>query len=422
MRIILTSIGNVIAKDLNEEVKVHKPHAKDEDLQKTTLQGKKFNIFNSHNKKAKNPNNTNSTNFNNFNTTMLNSLPNNTDNIPHSQNVSMMSMTSKTKEVDIHLKKINLNKKANEKYNNLDNDNSLEASLLLPTLPEKLLRKLEEKNDFANGVNHDSSFYTSLTRRKSMENLNNKNTIELYKVSDILKEQSIQKMLQDFRKEERVKQKFTVIRETQFRTPYEKQSEEEKIVSVLNDSIIASNNTNIIQYLSEKDHISKELINKIHGTDSQSQTRLNRICQRIFRNNTLDEVRKSIADNKIQARHNKVKIKYRASIQEMKEELSEGKEILEKYANRKELNKQEIFKEEFKSVKKDWEKYKVERLYHHKKQSSMSDFKTGFGKSKLMSSTLFDSFNNLNSISASKITEKPNKASGVNLFQELNMS
>jgi len=317
---------------------------KDEDLRKTTTHGKNFDTFRSaYHKKGLGVNshfNQSTTTFSNFN---------------NSINGSSNSTTTQAKEVDVQVKKINLNRHANEKYNKIEENSSLE-SLLLPALPEKLLKKIELQNSPLN------------QRRNSMCEIRKKMDVDLYPIVDILKEETMKKMIVDYKEKIRMKNKLSFVNETQFRTTYQQKTIEEKLMETLKDTVVASNNTNIIQYLGEKEEISKFLVDKLHETDSQSQMRLNRVCQRVYVNNSLYELRKVIMNKKVQAKHNEEVVSYFDCIDEMKDELANRENILKKYAVVREFNKQEIFEDRIKEINKHWSKLNVQRFYHNEKK------------------------------------------------------
>jgi len=134
MRIILTKIGHDTTKELNLKNVNTIKEFKDEDPRKTTTHGKNFDTFRSaYHKKGLGV----TSHFNQSTTTF--------SNLNNSIYGSSNSTTTHAKEVDVQVKKINLNRHANEKYNKIEENSSLE-SLLLPALPEKLLKKIELQN------------------------------------------------------------------------------------------------------------------------------------------------------------------------------------------------------------------------------------------------------------------------------------
>lgn len=246
--------------------------------------------------------------------------------------------------------------------------------------------------------------------------------VDLYPIVDILKEKSMKKMIVDYKEKIRMKNKLSFVNETQFRTTYQNKTIEEKLMETLKDTVVASNNTNIIQYLGEKEEISKFLVDKLHETDSQSQMRLNRVCQRVYVNNSLYELRRVIMNKKVQAKHNKEVVSYFDCIDEMKDELANRQNILKKYAVVRELNKQEIFEDRIKEINKHWSKLNVQRFYHKekKKRTFSTDYKFD---------NILEASSNIRMLSPQKLDKKSNfnnfmsfkdKGSKSNLRVELN--
>ena len=261
----------------------------------------------------------------------------------------------KAKEIHVNVSKVNMNRNLTDKYNSKED---LVDSILLPDLPKALTKRID-------ALGTDRNVNTPLHRGINTE------LIEVLPLKDVIKSETLKKLFHETKEKEILKNKNTTVTERDFRTPFEGTDIVAKIKKKIEDTKIVSSNIKLIEYIYNKDHISKILLEKIHSINEEEQWRLNKICQKSFNNNYQEMMHNNILSNKLKAKINQEKIDYSAGIKQMEGEVLTSKDILQTRDIRR-LNKEDIFDKKIKLVHKIWDKYNCNRFYHRKSQNISS--------------------------------------------------
>jgi hypothetical protein len=263
-----------------------------------------------------------------------------------------------SKEIEINMKKLSLNRNITERYNKasaFDNEND---SIIFPELPETLKKRLE-------AVGTDRHIYTPPRHVNS-----NNQIIEFIPITEILKESTRTNVMNDLKVEEQTKIKNTLIRNNDFRTQYEDVSESAKFKFKVDNTKIASNNIGLIQYMYEKDFLPKSLLNKVYSSNEEKQWKLNKVCQKVFKQRQLEKLHQNILAKKLQAKINKKKVEYYDEIKSIGDDMNNTKRLFNIH---KPLvyKKDELFEDKMNDLHLHWEKINTNRYLHKSKAKSV---------------------------------------------------
>lgn len=203
------------------------------------------------------------------------------------------------KAVNVHVKKLSVNKHEQDKYN--------EGQNLKPNL-----------------ISHDLPV-----------TINNKN-INSLKVTEILKPAAVDKLKEAFERHEHVKSNLNRVDEQHFRSVFEP-SNKNKFKSQL-EKEIERDKVNLIKYLHSKDQVSLKLIEKLSGLNESKLTKMNRICNIYFHYENFDKKTKEKIKEKLKEADNAKKQDIQHNVDSIGESIKEGLKLLSKYKNKSTVN------------------------------------------------------------------------------------
>ena len=264
------------------------------------------------------------------------------------------------KQIKINEHKITFPKQFAEKYEsdilNSNNSNIINSSNnVLPSLsPDKL--KINSNLDKEIKTPRNNNIYNNI-------NTSNNSIMKKEKylsLKEILPNTSLYHMKKKIIKEKKIRDRLTVITENDFRSKYKPITELQKFNDILITSKINSNKSNLIKYLNER-KIAPLTIKILANQDGDKISKINKICQTIFRNQDKEKLFNEIVKNKAKQKINNTKKEFQMSINGLGNNMVEAKEKLKKYD--KTIDKKEKYREYFNDVViHHWMKRDLERL------------------------------------------------------------
>ena len=269
----------------------------------------------------------------------------------------------KAKQIKINEHKITFPKQFAEKYENdilnANNSNIINSSsnnVLPPLSPDNHLMtsNLDEKNKSPTKNNNQYNNINTTSNNSIMKK-------EQYlTLKEIIPNSSLYQLKKKILKEKKIRDRATVITENDFRSAYKPETDLQKFNDILMTSRVNSNKSNLIKYLNER-KIAPLTIKILADQDSDKISKINKICQTIFRNQDKEKLFYEIVKNKARQRINNTKKEFQMSINGLGSNMTEAKEKLKKYE--KSIDKKEKYREYFNDVViHHWMKRDLERF------------------------------------------------------------
>ena len=269
----------------------------------------------------------------------------------------------KAKQIKINEHKITFPKQFAEKYENdilnANNSNIINSSsnnVLPPLSPDNHLMtsNLDEKNKSPTKNNNQYNNINTTSNNSIMKK-------EQYlTLKEIIPNSSLYQMKKKILKEKKIRDRATVITENDFRSAYKPETDLQIFNDILMTSRVNSNKSNLIKYLNER-KIAPLTIKILADQDSDKISKINKICQTIFRNQDKEKLFYEIVKNKARQRINNTKKEFQMSINGLGSNMTEAKEKLKKYE--KSIDKKEKYREYFNDVViHHWMKRDLERF------------------------------------------------------------
>ena len=269
----------------------------------------------------------------------------------------------KAKQIKINEHKITFPKQFAEKYENdilnANNSNIINSSsnnVLPPLSPDNHLMtsNLDEKNKSPTKNNNQYNNINTTSNNSIMKK-------EQYlTLKEIIPNSSLYQMKKKILKEKKIRDRATVITENDFRSAYKPETDLQRFNDILMTSRVNSNKSNLIKYLNER-KIAPLTIKILADQDSDKISKINKICQTIFRNQDKEKLFYEIVKNKARQRINNTKKEFQMSINGLGSNMTEAKEKLKKYE--KSIDKKEKYREYFNDVViHHWMKRDLERF------------------------------------------------------------
>ena len=126
---------------------------------------------------------------------------------------------------------------------------------------------------------------------------------------------------------------------------------------------INSKNVNLIEYLNKNKKISNIFVQKFSMLDKDQINKLDSITKKLLEKKAQDKQIKKNIKNKIKANIMNINIDFRQKLNIMNDRLSEYGLIINKEKDKFLLNDKNKYIEQFMDAEKNWEKYRLERLY-----------------------------------------------------------
>jgi hypothetical protein len=323
MRIILTSLGDGVLKNLHEEDRVRRSR-EDDDFKHQKINELKAVIR--------------------VNDEKL--------------NVSGFEIQ---KPIKVRQGKINLPKTISERYNNDNNVTSL--------LPQLNLTKKGETNLLLSEGISDSTLVSRLN----------------FKIKDIVQEKSLSDLRDKIKRDKRVKDLNTVIDKDKFRSVYESSTELGRLEDKLNKEI-SPEKVNLIKYLNQKDILSEKFLDKIVTYDEVKAYKLNKMCQIAFHKQLDDELYQSTIKKNLTIQKNREKVEYKKSLEHLGSNMKEFNERLRRYP-KIEYNRNKYKELHAEVVTKYWSKYNVDRAHGNRMNKNTISHDQTNNVSKLINSS-----------------------------------
>ena len=219
------------------------------------------------------------------------------------------------------------------------NSGKPKVNFILPILPDKLFINQEDDNEIPKN----------------------------FSLRTIFGSQNIKELKTKMKEEKRMKDKEFVMSPNSLRSPIIAKTQFENLEGEL-DTIIDSNQINLIKYLSSK-NFSDKTIHKIANYDESQKIKINKLCQIAEHNE--DNLKKIIKDihNKVTAKEAAVKGEFKEEIDSLREDKNIIERIIASYPV-KVINKQQVYHEQINDIKKIWKNYHLSRYGSRMKRNN----------------------------------------------------
>ena len=330
MRVIVTRNGIEVVEEL-DEMNRYNP------LSSQSIGKKNLTSYNRRNNSLETKSNRYSNTFTSLNDTRKSnkrfSSPDEFDieNLPQNE-------LKQAKELKLTTTKISFPKSFAHNYDDNDtSSNIIDSNFQLPTL----------SNNFKSIIQSDNN---SLLNSK------------YYSFRDIIPNNKINQMKLNIINEKRLKDRLSRIDETKFRSVYQPKTELEKFDDVLDCPLINPNKMGLIRYLNESKNPQPVTLKDLANSSISRINRMNKMCGILLRKEDQQKVMSQNIQKKIKNGINAEMIEYQKQIDDMKQNINDFKEKMEKY-NVKRVDHKENYKDLFHIMEtKVWAKYDFERL------------------------------------------------------------
>lgn len=249
-----------------------------------------------------------------------------------------------TRELEIKIKKIVISKNLTEKYN----QDTSHSNILL-NLPDLVQKKLLQNTNM-----------NSIYKKGTIEN-NNDLSNSQFSIRDIIPQSSYQNFKCELKNDIRIKEKLGVIDESNFRSIFKDKTENQILEEKLNKKV-STDRLNIIRYLSGKQNLNYQFVQKMTSFDDERLNKINKICQKVFENDEKNELFNKIAKEKINLKKRKDITEYKHRLETLCNSISSANDIEKNYSLPKNvrINK---FSDIHDDLKKNfWSKHSVQKL------------------------------------------------------------
>ena len=344
MRVIVTRNGIEVVEEL-DEMNRYNP------LSSQSIGKKNLTSYNRRNNSLESKSNRYSNTFTSLNDTRKSnkrfSSPDEFDieNLPQNE-------LKQAKELKLTTTKISFPKSFAHNYDDNDtSSNIIDSNFQLPTL----------SNNFKSIIQSDNN---SLLNSK------------YYSFRDIIPNNKINQMKLNIINEKRLKDRLSRIDETKFRSVYQPKTELEKFDDVLDCPLINPNKMGLIRYLNESKNPQPVTLKDLANSSISRINRMNKMCGILLRKEDQQKVMSQNIQKKIKTGINAEMIEYQKQIDDMKQNINDFKEKMEKY-NVKRVDHKENYKDLFHIMEtKVWAKYDFERLNKKSTPKLKSEYNT----------------------------------------------
>ena len=242
-------------------------------------------------------------------------------------------LNNKMKEISINQKRVQIPKNLADKYTN--NPSRIES--YLPSLPMHMINKTTT----------------------SFESSNNNYLKETFTLRNIITDDTFNSLNNTIITQELMRDKLSVIDESKFRSTYQPKTKIELMHEKL-EKVIDSDKIYVIQYLNNKKNISQNFIDKLNKLNDEELQKMNRISQKVIRNEDSEKIFNNIIKEKLLFRKQKDVIDAKKTIAELDQNIFLLHMDKKNYKSKH--DKKLIFHNRHMDLKKIWAKYNAEKL------------------------------------------------------------
>ena len=264
-----------------------------------------------------------------------------------SSSMSKNASFENTKHLDLKMKKLQISKNISDKYNN---DTS--KTHILINLPDLLQKRIEEnfilKSDKTGKID-DSNYLSDFQ----------------FSIKDILPQSSYQNLKKELDKDIGIKNKLEIIDETKFRSIFHDKTDHQILEEKLKKKI-GMDRLNLIKYLSNKQFIKYQFLQKMTSYNDERLNKINKICHKVFENDEKNELFSKIIEEKMSLKKIKDVSDYKDELDKLSNNISSANKIENNYSLPKDvrINKFSSIHEDWR--KKFWSKNSIEKLSRNK--------------------------------------------------------
>ena len=253
-----------------------------------------------------------------------------------SRNSSPVNEPVHSKFVKVKQIKITLPKNVSNAYNSNYTDS------ILPSIPENKANYLVSK---------------SKTLRAEAEQDD-----DAVKLVEIFDEKLVDKVIVDVTKDNCMRRKLFKFRDFDFRSVFPTERDEvSKIVEQLDFKIEADKN-GLINYLNSKNDLNFKLVKSINKYDDNKLRRLNKICQKLTKNESKYELLKTRIEEKVEEKFVNLQNEMKQGIKKAGALLKQSEMLMKLSPDLREAKKR-MMMERMNSVKRKWTNLTIKRLF-----------------------------------------------------------
>ncbi len=203
------------------------------------------------------------------------------------------------------------------------------------SFPKNFVEKYEKDSKPSNKIITTSGTFLPTLTNNNLNTEEEQNSMnKMYSFKEIIPEQTVTKIKHHMINESKMKAKLARVTETQFRTPYQSQTELEKFDNILDCPKVTPNKLSLIKYLNESKNLNPIALKSLVESNPERLSRVNKICQILFHEEEQQRIINDIIKGKIRQKVNSEKIDFQNTIKQMKNEVDGIKDKLNKYSKR----------------------------------------------------------------------------------------
>jgi hypothetical protein len=248
--------------------------------------------------------------------------------------------------------------------NELKQAKELKLTTTKISFPKSFAHNYDDNDTSSNIIDSNFQLPTLSNNFKSIIQSDNNSLLnsKYYSFRDIIPNNKINQMKLNIINEKRLKDRLSRIDETKFRSVYQPKTELEKFDDVLDCPLINPNKMGLIRYLNESKNPQPVTLKDLANSSISRINRMNKMCGILLRKEDQQKVMSQNIQKKIKTGINAEMIEYQKQIDDMKQNINDFKEKMEKY-NVKRVDHKENYKDLFHIMEtKVWAKYDFERL------------------------------------------------------------
>ena len=294
-----------------------------------------------------------------------------------SYNRRNMSLDTKTNRYSNTFTSLNDTRKSNKRFsspddfdienmpqNELKQAKELKLTTTKISFPKSFAHNYDDNDTSSNIIDSNFQLPTLSNNFKSIMQSDNNSFLnsKYFSFRDIIPNDKINQMKLNIINEKRIKDRLSRIDETKFRSVYQPKTELEKFDDVLDCPLINPNKMGLIRYLNESKNPQPVTLKDLANSSISRINRMNKMCGILLRKEDQQKAMSQNIQKKIKTGINAEMIEYQKQIDDMKQNINDFKEKMDKY-NVKRVDHKENYKDLFHIMEtKIWAKYDFERL------------------------------------------------------------
>ena len=181
-----------------------------------------------------------------------------------------------------------------------------------------------------------------------------------FSLGEIIDNKIVDKLKSEIAVRERVKEKLSVINESNFRTNYAYVPKMKELDEILNYKKIKGDKLELIKYINTHTHLSDLFLKNIATSDKLDIEKYDKISQTLLFNKDVDKKLKLELERKVKTKQSLSKLRVTNNLMKMNKEVKMEEQILDKY--KKNFDKKLNYLEKHKEIERGWKKMGIKYL------------------------------------------------------------